>query len=41
MTNNNLCACFEFAVFHVKDEHGNKLTDQKVINYIQKVIIYN
>uniref|UniRef100_A0A5B7BQ92 ACT domain-containing protein ACR n=1 Tax=Davidia involucrata TaxID=16924 RepID=A0A5B7BQ92_DAVIN len=25
-------------VFHVKDEHGNKLTDQKVINYIQQVI---
>lgn len=26
------------AVFHVKDEHGNKLTDQKVINYIQQVL---
>lgn len=25
-------------VFHVKDEHGNKLTDQKVINYIQQAI---
>lgn len=27
-----------FAVFHVKDEHGNKLTDQNVINNIQKAI---
>ncbi|KAA8521585.1 hypothetical protein F0562_012258 [Nyssa sinensis] len=25
-------------VFHVKDEHGNKLTDQRVINYIQQAI---
>ncbi|XP_059461332.1 ACT domain-containing protein ACR2 [Corylus avellana] len=25
-------------VFHVKDEHGNKLTDQKLINYIQQGI---
>ncbi|XP_027333276.1 ACT domain-containing protein ACR2 [Abrus precatorius] len=25
-------------VFHVRDEHGNKLTDQKVINYIQQAI---
>ncbi|XP_054798858.1 ACT domain-containing protein ACR2 isoform X2 [Prosopis cineraria] len=25
-------------VFHVIDEHGNKLTDQKVINYIQQAI---
>ncbi|XWS72694.1 hypothetical protein CRYUN_Cryun02cG0062700 [Craigia yunnanensis] len=25
-------------VFHVKDEHGNKLKDQKVINYIQQAI---
>ncbi|KAF8407159.1 hypothetical protein HHK36_006285 [Tetracentron sinense] len=25
-------------VFHVKDEHGNKLTDQTVINYIQQAI---
>lgn len=25
-------------VFHVKDEHGNKLTDQKVINYIKQAI---
>ncbi|KAL1353256.1 ACT domain-containing protein ACR2-like [Arachis hypogaea] len=25
-------------VFHVRDEHGNKLTDQKVINYIQRAI---
>ncbi|GLU01290.1 hypothetical protein SLE2022_186020 [Rubroshorea leprosula] len=24
--------------FHVKDEHGNKLTDQNVINYIQQAI---
>jgi hypothetical protein len=26
------------AVFHVKDEHGKKLRDQNVINYIQQVI---
>jgi len=25
-------------VFHVKDVHGNKLTDQKVINYIKQAI---
>ncbi|KAL5853199.1 hypothetical protein ACOSQ3_008317 [Xanthoceras sorbifolium] len=25
-------------VFHVKDEHGNKLNDKKVINYIQQAI---
>ncbi|XP_052176253.1 ACT domain-containing protein ACR2 isoform X2 [Diospyros lotus] len=25
-------------VFHVKDAHGNKLTDQRVINYIQQAI---
>ncbi|KAM7256676.1 hypothetical protein ACFE04_012417 [Oxalis oulophora] len=25
-------------VFHVTDEHGNKLTDQRVINYIQQAI---
>ncbi|XVF48339.1 hypothetical protein PTKIN_Ptkin03bG0182200 [Pterospermum kingtungense] len=25
-------------VFHVKDEHGNKLKDQKLINYIQQAI---
>ncbi|KAK9098671.1 hypothetical protein Syun_025716 [Stephania yunnanensis] len=25
-------------VFHVKDEHGNKLTDQRVIDYIQQEI---
>ncbi|XP_062164004.1 ACT domain-containing protein ACR2 [Alnus glutinosa] len=25
-------------VFHVKDEHGNKITDQKVINYMQQGI---
>ncbi|KAK4277195.1 hypothetical protein QN277_015224 [Acacia crassicarpa] len=25
-------------VFHVRDEHGNKLTDQKVLNYIQQAI---
>ncbi|KAF6158127.1 hypothetical protein GIB67_014921 [Kingdonia uniflora] len=25
-------------VFHVKDEHGNKLNDQRVINYIQQAI---
>ncbi|KAK9280389.1 hypothetical protein L1049_014078 [Liquidambar formosana] len=25
-------------VFHVKDENGNKLTDQKVINYIQQAL---
>ncbi|XP_022728642.1 ACT domain-containing protein ACR2 isoform X2 [Durio zibethinus] len=25
-------------VFHVKDEHGNKLNDQNVINYIQQAI---
>ncbi|KAF8393153.1 hypothetical protein HHK36_021394 [Tetracentron sinense] len=25
-------------VFHVKDEHGNKLTDHRVINYIQQTI---
>lgn len=28
----------DFAVFHVKDEHGNKVTDQNVLNYIQQVI---
>jgi len=28
------------AVFHVKDEQGNKLTDQTVVNYIQKVTKY-
>lgn len=27
-----------FAVFHVKDEHGNKVTDRNVLNYIQQVI---
>ncbi|KAJ7966202.1 ACT domain-containing protein [Quillaja saponaria] len=25
-------------VFHVRDEHGNKLTDQKVINYIHQAL---
>lgn len=25
-------------VFHVKDEHGNKISDQRVINYIQQSI---
>jgi len=25
------------AVFHVKDEQGNKLTDQTIVNHIQKV----
>ncbi|XP_059658167.1 ACT domain-containing protein ACR2 [Cornus florida] len=25
-------------VFHVTDEHGNKITDQRVINYIQQAI---
>ncbi|KAG8375806.1 hypothetical protein BUALT_Bualt10G0138700 [Buddleja alternifolia] len=28
-------------VFHVKDERGNKLTDQRVINYIQQAISSN
>jgi hypothetical protein len=28
----------DHAVFHVKDEHGKKLRDQNVINYIQQVI---
>lgn len=30
--------CF-VAVFHVTDQNGNKLTDESVISYIEKVII--
>lgn len=28
----------KIAVFHVRDEHGNKLKDQNVINHIQQVL---
>lgn len=34
----NLLVCM-FAVFHVKDEHGNKLTDKTVINHIKHVCL--
>lgn len=27
------------SVFHVKDERGNKLKDQNIINYIQQVTL--
>lgn len=29
----------DFAVFHVTDLNGNKLTDESVISYIEQVII--
>ncbi|KAK7260906.1 hypothetical protein RIF29_27205 [Crotalaria pallida] len=43
LTEMNLQICKSYissdaGMFHVRDEHGNKLTDQKVINYIQQAI---
>ena len=35
---NSMLSLLIDAVFHVKDENGNKLNDKKVINYIQQVI---
>ena len=34
----SLNSCIFFAVFHVTDKFGNKITDQDLIHYIQQVL---
>lgn len=36
-----LVFCILFAVFHVTDQNGNKLTDESVLSYIKQVIKKN
>lgn len=35
----NPCIEFNYTVFHVTDQDGNKLTDESVLSYIEEVLI--